>query len=255
MKNYLVKALHRITDTTWWEGNDRADEGDLYSYYEQMDQLSAASCMQNLLGDWEYIRLESTARDVSHALRQQFRAIWDLWSSEPCNIYYVSADSTIMQPFEIFGKHKHFALFNYTDPKSIDGYEHYLNADIRYYPAEMDRAMFEQAVADLDQATQWGDVEKLYNRMVWSQGLAPEQIINPLLAYQAKWIPGTQRTKNTTDEWNGCPMEDSFAVHWYGTKSAAERAKTMKVSMNLLKILETPDNARPAKIIDISHLP
>lgn len=255
MKNYLVKALHRISDTTWWDGKDRADEGDLYSYYEQMDRLSEASCMQFLQGDWEYIRLESTASDISHALRQQFRAIWDLWSSEPCNIYYVSADSLLMQPLEIFGKPKHFSLFNYSDPKSIDGFEHYLNADIRYYPAEMDRAIFEQAVADLDQATQWGDTEKLYNRMVWSQGLPVEQVINPLLAYQAKWIPGTQRTKNTTDEWNGCLMDDSFAVHWYGTKSAVDRVRTMKISVGLLQIPEIPVNPRPAKTIDISHLP
>lgn len=255
MKNYLIKGLHRIESTKWWPGRDRADEGDLYPYYEKMAQLSEASFFQHLQGDWEYIKLVSTATDVNHVFRQQFRAIWNIWSSEPCNIYYCGSDVQVLKPVEVFGKYKNFLLFNYTDPKTLDEYEHFLNADIRYYPAEMDRAMFEQALADVENATEWNNDQKLYNRMVWGQGLAPADVIDPTMAYQGPWLPGEQDAKDFTDTWNGCQLEDASVVHWHGSRNADAKLKLMQSINDYLKIPEVPVNPRPTKIIDISDLP
>jgi len=255
MKNYLIKGLHRITSTQWWPGRDRADEGDLYPYYERMAALSEASFFQHLQGDWEYIKLESTATDVNHVFRQQFRAIWDIWSSEPCNIYYCGSDVQVMQPVEVFGRYKHFMLFNYTDPKTLDEYEHFLNADIRYYPAEMDRAMFEQALKDVENATEWNNDQKLYNRMVWGQGLTPEQVIDPKMAYQGPWLPGNQDAQDFTDAWNGCRMDEANIVHWHGSRNAAAKLAMMQSVNEYLKIPVNPVNPRPTRTIDISNLP
>jgi len=255
VKNYLVKGLHRIGSTKWWPGRDRADEGDLYYYYEKMAQLSEASFFHNLKGDWEYIKLESAATDVNHVFRQQFRAIWDIWSSEPCNIYYCGSDVQVLKPVEVFGHYKHFLLFNYTDPRSLDEYEHFLNADIRYYPAEMDRAMFEQALADVEHATEWNNDQKLYNRMVWSQGLAPEQVIDPRMAYQGPWLPGPQEAKIYTDNWNGCRLEEANIVHWHGSRHAEAKLQLMQSINDQLGITINTANPRPTKTIDISHLP
>ena len=255
MKNYLIKGLHRIGDTHWWPGRDRADEGDLYPFYEKMARLSEASFFHNLLGDWELIRLESTALDVNHVFRQQFRAIWDIWSSEPCNIYYCGSDVQVLKPVEVFGQYKNFLLFNYTDPKSLDEHEHFLNADIRYYPAEMDRAMFEQALTDVAQATEWNNDQKLYNRMVWSQGLTPAEVINPLMAYQGPWLPGPEAAKQFTDTWNGCRLEDASIVHWHGSRHADAKLQLMQSVNDQLGIPAVPVKDRPIKTIDISHLP
>lgn len=257
MKNYLVKGLHRIAGTNWWPGRDRSDEGDLYAYYEQMARLSEASCFHNLQGEWDYIKLESTATDVNHVFRQQFKAIWDIWSSEPCNIYYCGSDVQIMQPVEVFGKYKHFMMFNYTDPKTIDDIPHFLNADIRYYPAEMDRAMFEQALADVVNATEWNDDQKLYNRMVWGQGLTPEQVIDPKMAWQGPWVTGDPDTIAFTEEWNGCPIEESKVIHWHGSRGAYEKLQMMENSNSYMGIPSTPlgTTTRTIKTIDISDLP
>ena len=255
MKNYLIKGLHRIGSTQWWPGRDRADEGDLYSYYEKMALLSEASFFQNLLGDWEYIKLESTATDVNHVFRQQFRSIWDIWSSEPCNIYYCGSDVQVLKPVEVFGKYKHFLLFNYTDPKSLDEHEHFLNADIRYYPAEMDRAMFEQALIDVAEATEWNNDQKLYNRMVWSQGLTPTEVIDPTMAYQGPWLPGPQEAKDFTDNWNGCRLEDASIVHWHGSRDANAKLQLMQGVNAQLGIPAVPVKSIPTKTLDISHLP
>ena len=226
-----------------------------------MALLSEASFFQNLQGDWEYIKLESTATDVNHVFRQQFRAIWDIWSSEPCNIYYCGSDVQVLKPVEVFGRYKNFMMFNYTDPKSLDEYEHFLNADIRYYPAEMDRAMFENALEQIVGCTYWNGDQKLYNRMVWGQGLAPEQVIDPTMAYQGPWLPEgislprDQNAKEFTDAWNGCRLEDANVVHWHGSRHAPSKLALMQSINDQLGISAIPANPRPTKTIDISHLP
>jgi hypothetical protein len=220
-----------------------------------MAQLSEASFMHHLQGDWELIRLESTATDVNHVFRQQFRAIWDIWSSEPCNVYYCGSDVQVLKPVEVFGRYQHFLMFNYTDPKSLDEHEHFLNADIRYYPAEMDRGMFEQALTDVAHATEWNNDQKLYNRMVWSQGLTPEQVIDPHMAYQGPWLPGTEEAKQFTDKWNGCCLEDASIVHWHGSRNADAKLQLMQHINDQLGIPVTPLHPKTSRTVDISHLP
>ena len=255
MKNYLIKGLHRIGSTQWWPGRDRADEGDLYYYYEKMSRLSEASFFQNLQGDWELIRLESVAQDVNHVFRQQFRAIWNIWSAEPCNVLYCGSDVQVLKPVEVFGRYQHFLMFNYTDPKSLDGFPHFLNADIRYYPAEMDRTMFEQALAEIDHATEWNNDQQLYNRMVWGQGLSPGQVIDPRMAYQGPWLPGPPANKEFTDNWNGCALEDAYIVHWHGSRHAESKLALMKSINDQLGIPEVPADTRTIQTLDISDLP
>jgi len=258
MKNYLVKGLHRIVSTVWWPGSDRSTEetndGDLYYYYEKMSRLSEASFFHFLQGDWELIRLESTATDVKQVFRQQFRAIWDIWSTEPCNIYYCGSDVQVLKPVDVFGQYKHFMMFNYTDPKSLDEIEHFLNADIRYFPAEMDRNMFETALGKLSNCTEWNDDQRLYNHMVWDQGLAPEQVIDPTMAYQGHWLPGNDEAQQLSDTWNGCRIEDAKVAHWHGSRHAVLKLHLMENMNNALKIPDVPVNPRPSKTIDISHL-
>jgi hypothetical protein len=265
VKNYLIKGLHRIGSKEWWPGSDRSTEetieGDLYYYYEKMARLSEASFFHNLQGDWEYIKLESTATDVNHVFRQQFRAIWNIWSTEPCNIYYCGSDVQVLKPVEVFGRYKHFLLFNYTDPKSLDEYEHFLNADIRYYPAEMDRAMFENALDRSVGCTYWNGDQKLYNRMVWGQGLAPEQVIDPTMAYQGPWLPSGiakingHNALDFANLWNGCTLEEAKIVHWHGSRHAPSKLQLMQSINDQLGIPDVPVKARPTKTIDISHLP
>jgi hypothetical protein len=255
MKNYLIKGLHKINSTKWWPGRDRADEGDLFGYYTQMAKLSEASFLHNLQGDWEYIKLESSANDVNHVFRQQFRAIWDIWSAEPCNILYCGSDTQALKPVEVFGRYQHFLMFNHTDPRQLDEYPNFLNADIRYYPAEMNRAMFEQALVDVAQATEWNNDQKLYNRMVWSQGLSPEQVIDPTMAYQGPWIMGEYAPAiEFTNNWNGCKFEDAKIVHWHGSRNAQCKLDLMKLINQRLDIPETPVRNIVTTTIDISHL-
>lgn len=256
MKNYLVKGLHRIGSTKWWPGRDRADEGNLFYYYSEMAKLSEASFMHFLQDDWELVRLESTATDVNHVFRQQFRAIWDLWNSEPCNIYYCGADVQLLRPTTVFGRYQHFMMFNYTDPKTVGDIPHFLNADVRYFPAEMDKDMFADALVKMESMNEWNGDQILYNRMVWGQGLSPEQVIDPTMAYQGPWIMGTNPEATAfADQWNGCRLEEASVVHWHGSRNAACKLEVMSVVNRELGVPNVPVRSIPIRTIDCSNMP
>lgn len=256
MKNYLIKGLHRISSTKWWPGRDRADEGDLFVMYTEMAKLSEASFFRFLQGDWELIRLESIATDVNHVFRQQFRAIYNLWKSEPCNIYYCGADVQLLKPTTVFGRYKHFMMFNYTDPRSLEDVEHFMNADVRYFPAEMNAEMFDDALVKMEKMNEWNGDQLLYNRMLWGQGLTPEQVIDPTMAYQGPWIMGNNpETKAFADNWNGCKLEDAYVVHWHGSRFAPLKVEVMKQVNRELGIPDVPAKPRLIRTIDCSDLP
>ena len=90
--------------------------------------------------------------------------------------------------------------------------------------------------------------------MVWSQGLAPAEVIDPTMAYQGPWLPG-QVAKDYTDAWNGCRLEDANIVHWHGSRNANAKLQLMQGVNAQLGIPAVPVKSIPTKTLDISHLP
>jgi hypothetical protein len=91
--------------------------------------------------------------------------------------------------------------------------------------------------------------------MVWSQGLATNEVIDPTMAYQEKQVPDNITVKNSADEWNGCLMEDSFVLHRHASYRASRKTQMMQSTLKMLKIPEIPVNPRSTKTVDISQLP
>jgi hypothetical protein len=249
MKNYLIKGIHNIVSTKWWEGSDRKNEGNLYDLYSQMNSLSEDSFAHYLAGDWELINLVSEAQDINHVFRQQFRAIYDIWSREPCNILYCGSDTQMIKTTEVFGKYNHFLMWNYTDPKSDGPCDHYLNADIRYYPSTMRPEVWEFGLKMIDHLDWWGGDQVLYNIMVWCQGLSHKEVIDPTMAYQGFMLP--MQSQEYSDQWNNSRLADAHIVHWAGSRGAA---RTVEVMQSVNKQLQVPTQTLTKKIIDISHI-
>ena len=252
MKNYLIKGIHRIGSTTWWEGSDRSNEGDLHNAYSKMNDLSEASFAHYLKGDWEIINLVSEARDVNHVFRQQFQAIYEIWAKEPCNILYCGPDTQMIKPTEVFGKYNHFLMWNYTDPRSYGPCEHYLNADIRYYPSTMTEGVWAFGLKMIEHLDWWNGDQVLYNIMVWCQGLGHEQVIDPRMAWQGFMIP--MHPKEIGDGWNQCPLEEAHIIHWAGSRGADRTVDIMQAIHDGLPIPATSEKQKNKTIIDISHI-
>jgi hypothetical protein len=252
VKNYLIKGVHQIDSTTWWEGSDRSVEGDLHAHYSRMNDLSEASFAHFLVGDWEIINLVSRARDVNHVFRQQFQAIYQIWNKEPCNILYCGPDTQMIKHTEVFGKYKNFLMWNYTDPRSYGPCEHYLNADIRYYPSTMRKEVWEFGLNMIDHLDWWNGDQVLYNIMVWCQGLGHEQVIDPRMAWQGFMLP--KFSKEVADGWNQCRVEDAHIIHWAGSRGAARTVEIMQACHNNLGLADTSEKQKNKTVIDISHI-
>ena len=252
MKNYLIKGIHRIGSTKWWEGSDRSNEGDLFDLYSQMNTLSEASFAHSMQGDWELINLVSDARDVNHVFRQQFQAIYEIWSKEPCNILYCGSDTQMLKPTDVFGKYTHFLMWNYTDPKTYGPCTHYLNADIRYYPSSMRPEVWDFGLKMIDHLDWWNGDQVLYNIMVWCQGLGWTDVVDPTMAYQGFMYP--MHSKEIGDEWNNCRLEDAHIIHWAGSRGAARTVELMQSVNDQLKIPVESAKQTNKTIINISHI-
>lgn len=252
MKNYLIKGIHKIGSTQWWPGSNRSAEGDLHSWYSQMNTLSEASFAEYLHGDWEIINLVSEARDVNHVFRQQFKSIYEIWSQEPCNILYCGSDTQMIKPTDVFGRYDHFLMWNYTDPKSYGPCDHYLNADIRYYPSTMRNEVWDFGLKMIDHLDWWNGDQVLYNIMVWCQGLSHEQVIDPTMAYQGFMLP--MQSQEYADSWNNSKLDDAHIIHWAGSRGAA---RTVHVMKKVHQQLHIPDQFRKQikkTVIDVSHI-
>ena len=246
--------MHKITSDKWWAGKDRSDEGDLFELYGKMNELSKRSFGHFLQGDWELINLESEAEDVFHIFRQQFRAIYEIWKKEPCNILYCGADTQMIQPAAFFDCYDTFRLFNYTGDKTNGPIAHYLNADVRYYPSTMRQELWDWVLPQVNTCTEWGVDQVLYNTMVWIQGVGHKEVIDPRMAYQGFMFPCDPEGKALSDEWNGCTIEESKLIHWHGSRGAKGKLAMMQSINDQLNIPEFAECAIPEQTIDISHI-
>lgn len=254
MKNYLVKGLHRIGSTKWWPGSDRSWEGDLFPMYEQMNRLSEASFAHFLEDDWELINLVGSAQDVNHVFRQQFQTIYQIWKQEPCRIFYCGSDTQMIRYTKVFGRYNNFLLFNYTDPKKFGPCQHFLNADIRYYPETMSQDTWDWALAQTKTLDWWNSDQLLYNQMVWCQGLGADQVIDPRMAYQGFMLPGDERAQQMSDHWNNCKLQDASIIHWHGSRGAQAKLELMQSINNQLGIPDTPVRHIARHTIDVSNI-
>jgi hypothetical protein len=243
VKNYLVSAIYNHP-TTQWAWKDRAHEGNLKYNYKDMYDISVASFEKFLEGDFTVICFGGYAENPTFNAVNNWRLIQDLWNSHECNILWHGPDTQMIQPTEIFGKYKDFEMFNYTDPKSTEGVEHYFNNDIRYLPSTMSKSVWKigndlaKSWDTSNTVEGWGYEQVMTNKMFWSQGYTIEEAHRPTMAYQAQWLPGDEKTKQHQDEWNGCKLEDSHIIHWHGSRDSNAKLAMMKKFAQLTGVID-----------------
>lgn len=230
MKNYLVKSLFNIKSTEWGF-RDRSGEENLYENYLDMHRVSLSSCKQFLRGDWDFKFLSGNCEEINQAFEKTFWGIYDLWHSEPCNIFYVDPDVLVFRDVEPWGKYENFTMFNYTDPREFHNpniynkeFDHFFNAGVRYFPSTMSEDIWKIGA---EMARKWDhttyDTEQIIlNTMLWAQGVSVNDVLEPTMAWQA-FLPPEEG-----EEWNGCPINEAKAFHFHGSRNAQDRASTMK---------------------------
>jgi hypothetical protein len=246
MKNYLVGAVRPVS-TTWgyWktqEEEEQALKG--HEKYNEMYKLSRNSARKFLQGEWEEIKFIAPVLDARLYQIAQWYTIKELWHREPCNILAMGADTLFMRPTEIFGQFKEMRMFNYTDPRQHAEFEHYFNDDIRYYPADMDPAVWavgERRMGEwfTHEQAHWDWGQLIHNYQFWSQDIPADDLLKPNLNWMAHNLRDlTPEIINWHEVWNRCSLADANIVHFSGSRGAEQTVATMQIVSTAIEKLQ-----------------
>ena len=237
-KNILVRSLYKIKSPQWFA--DRSDEGDLYSQYMDMHDISLETFKKHLAGDWEFVFFNKEVDNIQQVFKDHFFELYELWKAGH-NILYCGPDNFVTQPIEVFGKYKDFMMFNYTDPKSsIEPnhyniqHKHFFNADVRYFPQSMDQEIWNIGLemAENWDFDCWNTEQFILNHMLWQQpNRTLENTLDPTMAYQGHQLypMTTHRQLENSNKWNNCEFKDAKIVHLHGSRNAPEKLQLMNI--------------------------
>ena len=244
MKNYLVTKNYRITDHTKWY-DDRTSESNLAQNYAAMETLLVNSAKENIVGLDEVIVHRGEAENIREVFKIHFKELYNLWSTEECNILYCDLDVVFLKKVLYFNKFDFFAMFNFTDPARGTVDEHYgltferfFNCGIRYHPHTMKQETWDIGFKMLENwnPDRWDCEQVVYNQMLWTQGVKPEQVYAPHLAFQML-NRDPSHEMNTT--FNRISVKDAAAVHVHGSRGSEDRLQTMQdlIDGNFLEVI------------------
>lgn len=231
VKNYLVGAVRPVIKRWYGEtdeqvSHDNPDSKQHLAFYQEMYRISRLSARKFLAGEWEEVLHSAPCLDARFFQIAQWYLVKEMWFREPCNILCMGADTLFIRPTEIFGQWSEMRMFNYTDPRHHEEFPHYFNDDIRYYPHDMNPAVWEVGERRMrewvshNQAT-WDLGQLIHNSMFWSQNLDQAEVLRPYL----NWMCHCLRSLSDDDvaaaeEWNRCPSRYTQILHLCSSRGA-----------------------------------
>jgi hypothetical protein len=205
--------------------------------YDQMFKISRSSARKFLHGEWEEIVYTDPAPSRLAIFQRNWQRIHDLWHQEPCNILYLDSDTMFLKPTEMFGRFLDYRLFNWTDPKSCEGFSNLYNAGVRYYPSTMSKDLWTvgNKMAHNWDPTNWNQEQEIFNTMFWQQSVPDPH--HPELNWQGMHLRLWQTYSDAIaylNNWNTIPITDAHIIHVHGSRNAVETADCMmKISQEL----------------------
>jgi len=223
VKNYIVGAARKITNGWHLEHNQ-----DLYQKYLEMYAMRLASFRKFVQEPFEAILWTEEVADNEEYTKANWQATWDLWHSEPCNIFWSGCDTMMIQSTSIFSDHfKEYRMFNFTDPKTHPDLPHYFNDDIMYYPHTMSEDTWQLGqdlwkLCETDPERKWGFDQRRHNSMFWSQNIPMADRFHPKLAYQAPWLRNLddQNQIAVCNWWNNVELVNAHIIHFHGSRGS-----------------------------------
>lgn len=246
MKNILCLTVSKIKNSDSLEYNRQLGADNNYLVYEAMAEIVVHSARHFIQEEFDVHIIRDEVDSYQQIFHNNFQNVYDVWNpDEPNNILYLDGDTLVTGPVSVFGKLDHFQMFNYTDPKTLSGkdaenkyglqFEHYLNAGCRYYPATMDKAVWDLGWSyanDWDYNI-WGTEQIIFNAMMYSQDPDYRKWVDPLMNFQVMSMPfqklHDEQAWSFYDNWNGASHRDAKIMHLHGTRGAVNTLITQWV--------------------------
>lgn len=233
-KNFLVFKNYNITDHTKWY-NDRTNEEGLVDNYNAMEKIATSSALKNVEGLNEIKVFRGEATDIREVFKKNFYEIYELWQ-QGNNILYADLDVVFTQPTNFFSSDNIFKMYNLTDPvkTSCDHYnvqfDAYFNCGIRYYPKGMSQDVWDLGIEMVENwnSERWDSEQIIYNAMLWSQDIQPNEMYQPQLAYQCLHNPALLEGNRINKQFNQIDLNEAQAVHVHGSRGSSDRLSLME---------------------------
>lgn len=224
------KANLDVLNTTWHSKHGSNDS-------ELLFLLSIYSASKHLKGiDETMIKVFPDIDDFQSYFRAIYEFTREIWHNRyPINIVFTGGDVVFKRDVS-FSSFSGFQMFNYAhsqqihrsrigDRKSVIGgdsfFEHYLNADVRYFSHDMDKTLWEIGDSWSKDWVHgiWEYEQDLYNAMLRAQGYSRMKI-EPQLAFQ---LPSNEaKDKKLLRRRNGISLDDAQIVHLHSTRGPSD---------------------------------
>jgi len=219
------------------EYNKNLDNQTLFNAYQDMCNIVLHSAETFIQEDFDIVVFGDDVESYQEIFHKNFASVYEAWDIDsPNNVLFLDCDTLIISPTEVFGKYDRFQLFNYTDPKSLQGpdaknkynlaFDHYFNAGVRYYPDTMTKEVWDLGwsyASDWDYDI-WGTEQIIFNEMMFSQDRDHTTWLKPEMNYQIPGVAfnslGAYGKVHQLDRLNGCNVQDANILHLHGTRGA-----------------------------------
>jgi hypothetical protein len=244
MKFFHVTTLFKIVGNSGAHSSSqhKKNPDTIFNEYKHVYELCKSSA-EKYLEEENLTRIMFTG-EVNHIqdiFRASLKNLYKIWKENyPCNILYTGPDVLFLKPVN-FSKHfDKFMMFNYTaghDCKSMCGFEHYFNADVKYYPSTMNEDLWKIALemeATWPDYSFWDYEQIIWNKMLWSQNISITEALHQDYAYQfVCYDKEFYENVDAANNYNSFPLEKAKIAHFHNTRNLFDNYNIMK---NILDI-------------------
>jgi hypothetical protein len=228
-KFFHVTGLYNITGNSGVHSStfhNNNNTNNIFTEYNKILELSSSSAKINIDEEnYERIILTGNVNHIQEVFRKNLKELYKLWKNNyPCNILYTGPDVIFFKKCKFSYKFNNFMMFNYTDPKSAYGFNHYFNPDVKFYPHTMDETLWNNALIMEQNWPNYEDHETfgyawqyeqiIWNKMLWDQKVNINEVLMPEYAYQFISENITQ-----SNNFNNLNIIDAKIIHFCGTRN------------------------------------
>lgn len=230
-------AVSKINSDEKLEFNKEVGADKTYTLYKAMAEIVQHSAETFIQEEFETVVFQDDVDSYQQIFHNNFQHVYNEWQKDgPNNILFLDCDTLVINPVNVFGEFDKFQMFNYTDPKKLEGddannkyglmHDHYFNAGCRYYPSTMSKDVWDlgwKYANDWDYNI-WGTEQIIFNEMMYSQDRDYTKWLRPDMNFQAMQVPfgdvDNAQLHEYLEDWNGISMNDANIVHLHGTRGA-----------------------------------
>ena len=198
-----------------------------------MSKISLASYKKFLTNHAEVVVLTAPVNTPADGALADWYSIKDLWYRETCNILWITADSMMIKPTNMFnGRFDEYRLFNtHGSTHSDNSISLYMDPSIQFFSQAMDTRVWDLGELWMEHRNgSWTQDLLRYNKMFWGQDIDPDDACHPEFCWQAFGIENIEDPDLVQKQasWNGLRFEKAHIARFWAEKDSGQALTNMQ---------------------------